>query len=346
LKQKKTDKKWLFLYIISGTIITSEIQTFCFHEVDDILELGDCMKKKEDEKGLPDQLIHEVPQSEIGEFDALIKEYRKQHIRSSDELVRLIFSKNKSYINQVRNRNVSKCIKDLREEVWREYLTDEVNFNAFLMRDLHNLLQTPKSILNSILFENITTKKGDALLNAVRSSCGEYAGRVFPYIYHLSLSNTQSRRSRAGKTFEAIIYNIYDILGYEYDSQSKVGKKVFDEQGLGKKVDSVLPSIKAYEKKRSKTIIGTMKTTLRERWQEVAEEISRTNIPEIHLLTVDEDISKSKATEMQNHNITIVAYKWIADSTALKQMKNIISFEDYLFDEIPSKIEFWNNDKK
>jgi hypothetical protein len=30
----------------------------------------------------------------------------------------------------------------------------------------------------------------------------------------------------------------------------------------------------------------------------------------------------------------------------LKQMKNIISFEDYLFDEIPSKIEFWNNDKK
>jgi hypothetical protein len=34
-----------------------------------------------------------------------------------------------------------------------------------------------------------------------------------------------------------------------------------------------------------------MKTSLRERWQEVAEEIERTKIPEIHLLTVDEDIS-------------------------------------------------------
>jgi hypothetical protein len=32
-----------------------------------------------------------------------------------------------------------------------------------------------------------------------------------------------------------------------------------------------------------------MKTSLRERWQEVAEEIERTKIPEIHLLTVDED---------------------------------------------------------
>lgn len=303
------------------------------------------MRKKVDEKGLI-QLIHEVPKSELEEFDTLIKRYRKQHIRTSDEIVRLIFSKNKTYINQIKNKNVSQCIKDLREEVWREYLTDEVNFNAVLMKNLHNILDTPKIILNSILKENVASKKGNELISAVKESCGEYAGRVFPYIYHLSLSNTQSRRSRAGKTFEAIIYNIYDILEYEYDSQSKVGKKVFDEQGLGKKVDSVLPSIKAYEKKRSKTIIGTMKTTLRERWQEVAEEISRTNIPEIHLLTVDEDISKSKASEMQNHNITIVAYKWIADSTALKQMKNIISFEDYLFDEIPSKIEFWNNDKK
>jgi hypothetical protein len=45
-----------------------------------------------------------------------------------------------------------------------------------------------------------------------------------------------------------------------------------------------------------------MKTSLRERWQEVAEEIERTKIPEIHLLTVDEDIPKNKAQEMANHN--------------------------------------------
>jgi hypothetical protein len=50
-----------------------------------------------------------------------------------------------------------------------------------------------------------------------------------------------------------------------------------------------------YEQRRNKTIISTMKTSLRERWQEVAEEIERTKIPEIHLLTVDEDIPKNKA---------------------------------------------------
>ncbi len=159
------------------------------------------------------------------------------------------------------------------------------------------------------------------------------------------MSNTQSRRSRAGKSFEAIIYKIYERLGYEYDSQSKVGRKIFDSLGLGKKVDSILPNIEAFKQRRNKTIIGTMKTSLRERWQEVAEEIERTKIPEIHLLTADESIPKSKAQEMANHNIIIVTYDWVANSEALKSMKNIISFEEYLFEEIPNVIKFWNDGK-
>ncbi|MBF1998959.1 hypothetical protein H0I59_11305 [Flavobacterium psychrophilum] len=213
------------------------------------------------------------------------------------------------------------------------------------MRDLHKLLETPKDILEVLLNKNITDKKGEELIETVKEICGEYAGRVFPYIYRLSLSNTQSRRSRAGKSFEAIIYKIYENLGYEYDSQSKVGRKTFDTLGLGKKVDSILPNIKCYAERRNKTIIGTMKTSLRERWQEVAEEIERTKIPEIHLLTADESIPKSKAQEMANHNIIVVTYEWVANSVALKSMKNIISFEEYLFEEIPNILKFWNENK-
>ncbi|CAA6812015.1 MAG: Type II restriction endonuclease [uncultured Sulfurovum sp.] len=85
-----------------------------------------------------------------------------------------------------------------------------------------------------------------------------------------------------------------------------------------------------------------MKTTLRERWQEVAEEIERTKIPEIHLLTVDEDISSNKGKEMSQHNIIVVAYKWVAERKDLGGMKNIISFEEYLFDELPSIYEYWS----
>ena len=210
------------------------------------------------------------------------------------------------------------------------------------MKDLHKLLDTPKEILEILLSDNkIIDKKGEELVSTIKDVCGEYAGRVFPYIYRLSLSNTQSRRSRAGKTFEVIIYKVYEILGYDYDSQSKVGRKIFDSVGLGKKVDSILPSIEAFKERRNKAIIGTMKTSLRERWQEVAEEIERTKIPVIHLLTVDESISKSKAMEMANHNIIIVTFDWVANSENIRTMKNVISFEEYLFDEIPNILKFW-----
>lgn len=290
-------------------------------------------------------VVIEIPKEEQDKFDALIKQYRTKYIRSSQEIVDLVLSDNKIYINQIKSKNVSKCISELREIVWQQYLSDEVNFNAILMRDLHKILNTPKEILNILLNKNIIDKKGNELIETIKEICGEYAGRVFPYIYRLSLSNTQSRRSRAGKSFEAIIYKIYESLGYEYDSQSKVGRKTFDSLGLGKKVDSILPNIDAFKKRRNKTIIGTMKTSLRERWQEVAEEIERTKIPEIHLLTADESIPKSKAQEMANHNIIIVTYDWVANSEALKSMKNIISFEEYLFDEIPNVINFWNNEE-
>lgn len=291
------------------------------------------------EKSSTIPVIIEIPTKELEKFDSLIQQYRKQHIRTSQEIVDLVLANNKAYLQQIKSKKVSHCISELREIVWQEYLVDEVNFNAIIMRDLHKMLETPKEILDGLLKKDIIDKKGDELIETIKDVCGEYAGRVFPYIYKLALSNTQSRRSRAGKSFEAIIYKIYESLGYEYDSQSKVGRKTFDSLGLGKKVDSILPNIKCYAERRNKTIIGTMKTSLN-LWSDVAREIRR-EVPIIHLLTADENIPKSKAQEMANHNIIVVTYDWVANSEVLKPMKNIISFEEYLFEEIPFHTNFW-----
>jgi len=288
--------------------------------------------------------IIEIPEKEQAELDKLIKSYRKKYIRTSQEIVEKVFVENKSFEKKIINKEVSKSISELRKIVWKEYLSDEVEFNIILMQDLHKILDTPKQIIDALLNQDFSSLKDQELKDQIIKVCGEYSGRVYPYIYKVALSNTNSRRSRAGKTFESIVYKVYDCLNYSFDSQGKVGRKTFTELGLGKKVDSILPSIEAYEKRRNKTIIGTMKTSLRERWQEVAEEIERTKIPEIHLLTADEDISKSKAQEMNNHNIIIVTYDWVAESEKLKGMKNIISFEEYLFEEIPSILKFWKDE--
>lgn len=288
-------------------------------------------------------IITEVPKEEQKDFDALIKAYRKKYIRTTETLLENIVKENKTLIEQIQNKKVSQSIQILRELVWQAYLSDEVQFNAYLMKDLYTKLDTPKEMLDALIEKNIIFENSKELEESIRKTCGEYAGRVFPYIYRLSLSNTQSRRSRAGATFEYIIYYLYDVLGYAYDSQKKVGRKLFDKNGLGKKVDSIMPSIEAYTQRRNKTIIGTMKTSLRERWQEVAEEIERTKIPEIHLLTVDEDISLNKAKEMAQHNIIVVAYEWVSNNDTLKRMKNITSFEEYFFEELPVIYKYWSS---
>lgn len=283
------------------------------------------------------EYIVEIPKNEQEAFASFVKDARNKYIRKSQEIVDEVFYES-DYETRLRNGIASIVISEIRECAWQKFLIEEAHFNAIVIKDLRKKFKTPENILEKLIEIRIIDKTGDEMLESLRDVCGEYAGIISPYIYALSLSNTQSRRSRAGKTFEAVIYKIYEILGYPFDSQGKVGKKVFDQAGLGKKVDSILPSLDAYSKRRNKTIIGTMKTTLRERWQEVAEEISRTNIPEIHLLTVDDDISKSKAAEMANHNIVVVADKKIAEGL---NFKNVISFEEYLYEEIPQYLEYW-----
>lgn len=79
----------------------------------------------------------------------------------------------------------------------------------------------------------------------------------------------------------------------------------------------------------------------RERWQEVIEEVSRTGLPRIYLLTVDEDISLSKAEQIAKHNVVLVVLKKVKLNTKLKNIRNIICFEDYFLEEIPEMLNYW-----
>lgn len=306
------------------------------------------MKKINDQNLVKEERVSEVDISsvEAEEFDAFIKEYRQKYIRKASVIVEEIFNEIDFTDQLVVKKEVSEVILKVREIAYQRFLIEEALLNTLIISHLHQKLETPKQVMVSLIRDQLEGKEGVNLKEIVPKICGEYAGKIYPYIYTLSLSNTNSRRSRSGKTFEAIIYKIYEILNYPFDSQGKLGRKIFEDVGLGKKVDSVLPGIEQFNQRRNKAIIGTMKTSLRERWQEVAEEIERTNIPEIHLLTVDTDIAKSKAQEMAAHNIVLVGLKSLIENGELKDMKNIISFEDYFYNEIPRCLQFWNEEKK
>ncbi|OPA77376.1 hypothetical protein BFG04_03960 [Campylobacter pinnipediorum subsp. pinnipediorum] len=111
--------------------------------------------------------------------------------------------------------------------------------------------------------------------------------------------------------------------------------------GLGKIVDSILPSADAFSEFRNQCIIGSMKTTLRERWQEVVEEINRSNLPNIYLLTTDNNISENQIKQMREHNIILVVNKEVKDT--FLNYRNVISFETYLTTNIPQVLKYWED---
>ncbi|MFR9589174.1 MAG: type II restriction endonuclease [Rikenellaceae bacterium] len=287
------------------------------------------------------KFLTEIPSDEQNAFDRYIQMARKTFIIPPKETVKKVLSEHSDLMEALNvERDVSIVVRTLREEAFRSFLAQEAAMNAYLLNHISEKFAVPKKKFDQLY--DIFCQSDDEIKSRLRVFFGDYAGQIYPYIYRLSLSNTQSRRSRAGKVFEGIIYGLYDVLNYPYESQATIGSKNFQSKKLGKIVDSLLPNLEAFEQRRDKVVIGTMKTTLRERWQEVIEEINRTGLPSIYLLTVDEDISSSKVDQMANHNVILVVYRDVKAQKALVNKRNVVSFEDYFFEEIPQNLKYWS----
>jgi hypothetical protein len=243
------------------------------------------------------------------------------------------------------NGNPSKFIFELREAAWHRYLEDESVFHKEAIIFLVENRETPKSILKLLFEDNIAENyfnlKKEDLFKKLIPLVGDYAGRIMPYIYALSLSTTNSRRSRAGKTFEKVIEKLLCIMSVPFSNQALLGSGFYLQHGIGKMVDIIVPSREAYEVNRAHCALLTMKTTLRERWQEVVEELQRTNIPHIFLLTLDKCITPSVAKNLLAYNITIILYDDIKQKR-FESADNVKGYLEFFTKELPHYISYWD----
>lgn len=286
-----------------------------------------------------------LPDDEKKAYNDFIHHQRQKCIGSAKEEAKKAIIKNRERIEKlIAEKNISQVIADLRELAYNEFLKEESIFTGIVLGEIGKRFQTPHTMLENASKQiyQMLNKSSAEFCEIVSNMFGVYAGQISPYIYALCLSNTQSRRSRAGKVFEAIIYHLYEYFNFPYESQSQIGKKTFEELKLGKMVDSIIPSKQAFLEFRGKTIIGSMKTTLRERWQEVVEESVRSNLPNIYLLTVDTDIPVNKVKQMSHHNMVLVVLDIVKKQEKFQTMRNIISYEKYFFEEIPEILQYWN----
>lgn len=225
------------------------------------------------------------------DYKETIKEMRKDHFPSPFDIaynsfMELGFDKmGKSYFKE----HASDFVGQMRTQCWKDFQVCEKKFTVKAL----------SSLIDPMSF------KGMEAVDAIKKFVSDYP----QHIYELTLSNTQSRRSRAGKEFEAIIEMMLIGASIPTDSQGNVGKQFFAQHHLGKLVDFVTPGAIQYSIDKQRTVLISAKTTLRERWQEVPEEVTRTGAPRMYLATLDSDITENTLNVLYESNITIVTTK-------------------------------------
>lgn len=248
----------------------------------------------------------------IDDFKKLVTKERKVSFPKPYELVYQEFEaegyhlKDESFFF----KNASSVVEQLRINSW--------NFYKPLARDF------TKNMLKSLVDEN-------KIIHLTGVSAISWFIDAYPSeIDALVVSNTNSRRSRAGSEFEAIIELVIMGANIPLDSQGNVGKKFFEEKGLAKIIDLVSPHATAYELDKRRTILISAKTTLRERWQEVTDEMARTGVKELYLVTLDHSVSKDVIENLYENGIWLV-------TTRKNKLKNyndtnrVIEFEELLY---------------
>jgi EcoRII C terminal len=143
------------------------------------------------------------------------------------------------------------------------------------------------------------------------------------------LSLTQSRRQRAGASFEVVVQTLFRALGYPYTSQPELS---------GSRPDFVLPSVDHYSVFATDCIIFTCKRTLRERWRQVVTEGLTGQA--FYLATIDEGISTPELTRMKDRNVVVVVPSAIKTANYADQL-NVISFESFFDHHLDPALGRW-----
>ena len=158
---------------------------------------------------------------------------------------------------------------------------------------------------------------GDPVSNLVRG---------FSELDSIFLSAAQTRKSRAGLSFERHVERLFRDGNIRHEAQAVFG---------GRRPDFVLPGIKELNAKGD-VVIVSLKTTLRERWKQLALEKP---FGAIFLATVDDRVSGEAIGEMARNAISLVVPESLkkAKESVYADCGNVITFKNFFDDEVRCK---------
>lgn len=131
------------------------------------------------------------------------------------------------------------------------------------------------------------------------------------------------RKSRAGKSLEHHLAQIFDTFALNYSAQATTEGK--------KKPDFIFPNEEAYKNSRfeeDKLIMLASKTTCKDRWRQILNEADR--IKTKHLFTLQQGISSNQLKEMYKYDVCLVVPKPYLTSFPREFREKILTLDTFV----------------
>jgi len=141
----------------------------------------------------------------------------------------------------------------------------------------------------------------------------------------ISFANTilNRRKSRAGKSLEHHLSEIFSIFNLHFASQAITENN--------KKPDFLFPNVDAYidpKYDEKKLILLASKTTCKDRWRQILNEADR--IKTKHLFTLQQGISKNQLEEMYKYDVCLVVPKQYLTSFPIEFRDKILTLDKFI----------------
>jgi hypothetical protein len=235
-------------------------------------------------------------QPDVLEYLKRVATLRKANLPSSERIVFETFQRLGITSDSVTANQARASFDDYLEQVFREALVtleayEEPVYAQMAIAELTKLRDADAAAA----YREFRSKGADQA--AFTAAIQELFGKWYFHLRQLFLSVSQSRKTRGGRDFELQLGLLLRLAGFPYEAQHKQHR-----------VDFMLPSYAHYATDRTQCVLLSAKRTLRERWQQVVDELHKMNCPNVYLATTDSVISVSKMQEIAQRNIKLVLF--------------------------------------
>ena len=241
-----------------------------------------------------------------------IFEVFKDYILSSDEIKKTALVKtlgdhanDQEYIKS----NFSKLVTDTEKKAYEIFLISQ-NESAPIAISEYLADKLPETFTKNELLQSINI--------------------YFEDIDSFFLSLSQSRKARAGYSFQYTINELFHQLDYPFDEQPIINGQP----------DFLFPNKEYYLKNSIDCIIFTVKRVIRERWRQITNEGTRGM--GFYLATIDDKITELELPRIKDNKINLVVPKEIKEKVPhYRDADHVLTFESFILDKLDPAVKAW-----